>query len=71
MDAADKISRKLRKFRKLLSKWDKNNFGNIGKKKKEINKEIRELEGMEEEGNITGEESEILKRMREEINDIY
>lgn len=71
MDAADKISRKLRKLRKLLSKWDKNNFGNIGKKKKEINKEIRELEGMEEEGNITGEESEILKRMREEINDIY
>lgn len=60
-DATDNFPEKLRRLRKALRRWESESFGNIKRKKEEINMEIAELEKKEEMEQITMEESGELR----------
>lgn len=65
------ISRKLKRLRKTLNKWEKFSFESIRRKKENLNKEIEELELKKENDQISMEKKETLGARREEIVDIF
>lgn len=63
--------RKLARLRKELKKWEKTNFGHVLYNKREINKNIEELEFLEKEEIITPEQMAELQILRGKIEEIY
>lgn len=65
-DAATVISRKLKKLKKTLGKWEKQCFGNIEDKKRNACKNVRELE-LVKENILSYAQLSLLKQCRSHI----
>lgn len=70
-NTAGVMMRKLARLRKELKKWEKTNFGHVLYNKREINKNIEELEFLEKEEIITPEQMAELQILRGKIEEIY
>lgn len=63
------FSKKLKRLRKVLKKWEKDSFEKIRQKKESINKEIAYME-IKEGKQITEEEVGVLGNKRNDLNEI-
>lgn len=70
INATNNFSRKLRRLRKTLKKWERESFGSVRIKKEKINKQIVELEMKAELEQLSLEEWDLLRDRRKELSEI-